>query len=189
MGSGPSGCWCCGGWWTAWKASGCVSWRAWTPGARLGPTTAPRPPPPPAGCEVGSTWAPAPPPAPCGPPKPCPPAPHHNRPGPMRRPALGRPRRRAGPRHPRPPDHTTVEAEPVLVAAARRLDPPGYDGPSATCTWWPTPTAPTATPNANTSNAGCGWPPPWEGMVALPGLLDPEAGQTLLAALAPWPAP
>src|SRR5215218_9593056 len=31
--------------------------------------------------------------------------------------------------------------------------------------------------------------PTWEGMVALPGLLDPEAGQTLLAALAPWPAP
>jgi hypothetical protein len=31
--------------------------------------------------------------------------------------------------------------------------------------------------------------PTWEGMVAVNGLLDPEAGQTLVAALEPWPAP
>ena len=31
--------------------------------------------------------------------------------------------------------------------------------------------------------------PTWEGMVALKGLLDPEAGQTLLAALEPLSRP
>src|ERR671910_626027 len=51
------------------------------------------------------------------------------------------------------PDQVTVEAEPVLVEAARRL-------------------APT-----------------FEGMVAVDGLLEPEAGQTLLAALEPLARP
>jgi len=58
------------------------------------------------------------------------------------------------------PDHTTVKAEPVLAAAAHRLDHPGYDGPSATYTRWPTPTAPTATASGATGDTACGWPPP-----------------------------
>src|SRR5215216_1431663 len=189
MGSGPSGCWCCGGWWTAWKASGCVSWRAWMPGARLGPTTAPRPPPPPAGCEVGSTWAPAPPPAPCGPPKPCSPAPHHNRPGPMRRPALGRPRQRRWPTAPTTPrpHHGRGRAgaggrgPPAGPTRLRRAighlhlvaDPEGASSQA----------------ERRHGRRGLWLAPTWEGMVAPQGLLDPEAGHILLAALAPWPAP
>jgi Domain of unknown function (DUF222) len=36
------------------------------------------------------------------------------------------------------PAHTTVEAEPVLVAAARRLDPPRLRRASPICGWSPT---------------------------------------------------
>jgi Domain of unknown function (DUF222) len=88
------------------------------------------------------------------------------------------------------PDQVAAEAEPILVAAARRLDPPrrrravthlrdvadpqGADQPGRAAPW---PTGVVAGPD------------PWEGMVALQGLLDPEAGQILLAALEPLARP
>ena len=77
----------------------------------------------------------------------------------------------------------------MLVAAARRLDPPGYDGPSAICTWWPTLTGASSQAERRHGRRGLWLAPTWEGMVAPQGLLDPEAGHILLAALAPWPAP
>jgi Domain of unknown function (DUF222) len=88
------------------------------------------------------------------------------------------------------PAATAAETEPVLVAAARRLDPPrrrravthlrdvadpqGADQPGRAAPW---PTGVVAGPD------------PWEGMVALQGLLEPEAGQILLAALEPLARP
>ena len=85
------------------------------------------------------------------------------------------------------PDHTTVKAEPVLAAAAHRLDHPGYDGPSATYTWWPTPTALPARPSGATGDTACGWPPPsraWSPSTACSTRSRPDpAGR-----LAPWPA-
>jgi Domain of unknown function (DUF222) len=39
------------------------------------------------------------------------------------------------------------------------------------------------------AGGGCGWPRPLQGMVALQGLLEPEAGQILLAALEPLARP
>jgi hypothetical protein len=47
-----------------------------------------------------------------------------HRPGPDQRRAVARSCRRARPRHQTLPEHVTAEAEPVLVEAARRLDPP-----------------------------------------------------------------
>jgi len=83
------------------------------------------------------------------------------------------------------PTQVAKAAEPVLVAAARRLDPPrlrrvlghlrqatdpdGADQRHGRRGLWVTPTL--------------------EGMVALQGLLEPEAGQTLLAALEPLARP
>jgi uncharacterized protein DUF222 len=58
------------------------------------------------------------------------------------------------------PDHTTARAEPVLVAAARRLDHPGCGGPSPTCSRRPIPTARTPRPSGAMRGGGCGWPRP-----------------------------
>ena len=87
------------------------------------------------------------------------------------------------------PAHLAAEAEPVLVEAARRLDPPrlrrvighlrlvadpdGADRPGRTAH----------------QRRGMWLSPTWEGMVAVNGLLEPEAGQTLLAALEPLARP
>jgi hypothetical protein len=62
------------------------------------------------------------------------------------------------------PAQVTVEAEPVLVEAARRLDPARL-------------------------RRGLWLAPTLEGMVALDGLLEPEAGQILLSALEPLARP
>jgi hypothetical protein len=78
----PSRPWGCGGWCTAWRASGSGGWPPSTAAAPPGPSRASRPPRLPAGCATASAWAPAPPTAPCGPPEPCSAAPS---PGPPRR--------------------------------------------------------------------------------------------------------
>jgi Domain of unknown function (DUF222) len=54
------------------------------------------------------------------------------------------------------PHHVTVEAEPVLLDAARRLDPAGSGRSSGIFSWSPTPTAPRPRPNATMRGAGCG---------------------------------
>jgi hypothetical protein len=76
--------------------------------------------------------------------------------------------------------HTAAEAEPALLEAARRLDPPRLRRVIAHL-------RDAVDPQAERRHAQRGvWvTPTWEGMVALQGLLEPEAGQTLLAALDP----
>ena len=59
----------------------------------------------------------------------------------------------------------------------------------AICSRSPTPTGPTAGPSGRYERRGLWLAPTWEGMVAIDGLLEPEAGQTLLAALEPLARP
>jgi hypothetical protein len=59
------------------------------------------------------------------------------------------------------PHHTAAEAEPALLDAARRLDPPDYDGSSPTGALPSTPRPLTAKASANTPSGGCGCWPPW----------------------------
>jgi Domain of unknown function (DUF222) len=54
------------------------------------------------------------------------------------------------------PAPVAVEAEPVLVEVARRLDRPGCGGRWPICGWSPIPRGPTPRPNAATSSAACG---------------------------------
>ena len=86
------------------------------------------------------------------------------------------------------PAHVAAEAEPVLVAAARRLDPPRLRRAIAHLRL--------VADSDHTDQAerrhqqrGVWLASTWEGMVAVDGLLDPEAGQTLLAALEPLARP
>src|SRR5215211_3556985 len=87
------------------------------------------------------------------------------------------------------PDHTTAEAEPVLVAAARRHDPPRLRRVIGHRHLVADPDGASSQAERRHGRRGLWLAPTWEGMVALHGLLEPEAGQVLLAALAPWPAP
>jgi hypothetical protein len=86
------------------------------------------------------------------------------------------------------PDHTTADAEPVLLEAARRLDPPRL---RRVITHLRLVADPDHTDQAERRHQQRGvWlAPTIEGMVAIGGLLDPEAGQTLLAALEPLARP
>jgi hypothetical protein len=87
------------------------------------------------------------------------------------------------------PSHTAVEAEPVLVEAARRLDPPRLRRALGHLRLVTDPEGAAGLAERRHGRRGLWLAPTWEGMVALQGLLEPEAGQTLLAALDPWPAP
>jgi hypothetical protein len=87
------------------------------------------------------------------------------------------------------PDPVAAEAEPVLVAAARRLDPPRLRRVLAHLRGSPTPTAAGAQAQRRHRQPGLWLASTWEGMVAVNGLLEPEAGQTLLAALEPLARP
>ena len=100
------------------------------------------------------------------------------------------------------PAHVAAEAEPVLLEAARRLDPPRLRRVIGHLRLVADPEGAEAQAERRHQQRGLWLSPTWEGMVALQGLLDPEAGQTLLAALEPlarptdaarqpqrWPAP
>jgi hypothetical protein len=87
------------------------------------------------------------------------------------------------------PDHVTVEAEPVLVEAARRLDPPRLRQVLAHLREVIDPDTTTSQAERRHQRRGLWLAPTLEGMVALDGLLEPEAGQTLLAALEPLARP
>jgi hypothetical protein len=88
------------------------------------------------------------------------------------------------------PPATTAAAEPVLLEAARRLDPPGLRKVVGHL-------CEVADPDAAEQQAalhrherrGLWVAPTFEGMVAVDGLLDPEAGETLLTALEPLARP
>jgi hypothetical protein len=87
------------------------------------------------------------------------------------------------------PAATVAAAEPVLLEAARRLDPPrlrkvvGHLGEVAD------PDAAEQQALRRHARRGLWVAPTLEGMVAVDGLLDPEAGETLLTALEPLARP
>jgi hypothetical protein len=87
------------------------------------------------------------------------------------------------------PDHTTVEAEPVLVAAARRLDPPRLRRVLGQLRQVADPEGEGDRSEQRHQRRGLWLAATWEGMVAVNGLLEAEAGQTLLAALEPLARP
>jgi hypothetical protein len=86
-------------------------------------------------------------------------------------------------------DHLTVEAEPVLLEAARRLDPPRLRRVVAHLQLVADPDGAQGRAEQRHTRRGLWLAPTWEGMVALQGLLEPEAGQTVLAALEPLARP
>ena len=87
------------------------------------------------------------------------------------------------------PAHTAAEAEPVLVEAARRLDPLRLRRVVAQLCRVADPEGADAQADRQHQRRGLWVSPTWEGMVALDGLLEAEAGQTLLAALEPLARP
>jgi hypothetical protein len=87
------------------------------------------------------------------------------------------------------PAHTTAEAEPVLLEAARRLDPPRLRRSSPTCGWSPTPTAPANRPSGAISSAGRGWPPPGRAWSPSAGSWNPRPAGPWWRRWSPWPAP
>jgi hypothetical protein len=84
---------------------------------------------------------------------------------------------------------TTAAAEPVLVDAARRLDPAGLRRVVAHLRVVADPDREDQQAQRRFEQRGLQVAETWQGMVALHGLLDPEAGETLLAALDPLTRP
>jgi Domain of unknown function (DUF222)/HNH endonuclease len=87
------------------------------------------------------------------------------------------------------PAHVAAEAEPVLLDAARRLDPPRLRQAITHLRLVADPDGADAQAERQHQRRGLWLAATWEGMVALQGLLDPEAGQTLAAALEPLARP
>jgi Domain of unknown function (DUF222)/HNH endonuclease len=87
------------------------------------------------------------------------------------------------------PDQVAREAEPVLLEAARRLDPPRLRQAITHLRLVADPEGADAQAERQHQRRGVWLSATWEGMVAVNGLLDPEAGQTLQAALEPLARP
>jgi hypothetical protein len=87
------------------------------------------------------------------------------------------------------PDHLTAEAEPVLVEAAGRLDPPRLRRVLDHLQLVADPDGADDRAGRRHGRRGLWLAPTFEGMVAVDGLLEPEAGQSLLAALEPLARP
>ncbi|HEV3397971.1 MAG TPA: DUF222 domain-containing protein, partial [Actinomycetes bacterium] len=87
------------------------------------------------------------------------------------------------------PDHVRVAADPVLVEAARRLDPPQLRRVIGHLQLVADPDGAGAQAQRRHQRRGVWLAPTFEGMVAIDGLLEAEAGQTLLAALEPLARP
>ena len=86
------------------------------------------------------------------------------------------------------PAPTASEAEPVLLEAARRLDPPRLRRVVAHLQLVADPEGAASQAERRHVRRGLWLTPTLEGMVAVDGLLEPEAGQTLVAALEPLAA-
>jgi hypothetical protein len=82
-----------------------------------------------------------------------------------------------------------AEAEPVLLEVARRLDPPRLRQAVGYLCQVADPDQADQLVDHRHARRGVWLAPTWEGMVAIDGLLEPEAGQTLLAALEPLARP
>ena len=87
------------------------------------------------------------------------------------------------------PLHVTAEAEPVLVDAARRLDPPRLRRLLGHLRLVADPQSERDRAERRHQDRWVRLTPSFEGMVVIDGLLEPEAGQTLLAALEPLARP
>src|SRR5215211_2240204 len=87
------------------------------------------------------------------------------------------------------PAQVVAEAEPVLVEAAGRLDPPRLRPVLDHLQQVTDPDGADRESERRQQRRGLWLAPTWEGMVALHGLLDPEGGHTLLAALEPLARP
>ena len=87
------------------------------------------------------------------------------------------------------PDHLTAQAEPVLVQAARQLDPTQLRRVVGHLLQVADPDGADRDRERRHQRRGLWLAPTFEGMVAVDGLLEPEAGQTLLAALEPLARP
>jgi Domain of unknown function (DUF222) len=87
------------------------------------------------------------------------------------------------------PRPTAAAAEPVLLAAARRLDPPRLRRLVAHLRQVADPDGADARAGRQHQRRGLWVSATLAGMVAVDGLLDPEAGETLLAALEPLARP
>ena len=186
----PNRSWSCGGCWTASKATGSRAWPPWTPAAPPAPNTASRPAPPLPGSGTGCAWAPA-------------TAASLVRTaralyrGPLTGTAQALAEGTISPAHAQVlaagthdlPDHLAAEAEPVLLEAARRLDPPRLRRAIAHLRLVADPDTADDQAERQHQQRGLWLASTWEGMVAVNGLLDPEAGQTLLAALEPLARP
>jgi hypothetical protein len=87
------------------------------------------------------------------------------------------------------PTQTAAEAEPVLLDATRRLDPRRLRQAVTHLRLVADPEGADRRAERQHGRRGVWLSATWEGMVALQGLLDPEAGQTLQAALEPLARP
>jgi hypothetical protein len=87
------------------------------------------------------------------------------------------------------PAHVAAEAEPALLEAAGRLDPPRLRRVIAHLRLVADPDSADRDSERRHQRRGVWLAATWEGMVALQGLLEPEAGQTLMAALEPLARP
>jgi hypothetical protein len=87
------------------------------------------------------------------------------------------------------PDQVAAETEPVLLDAARRLDPPRLRRAVTHLRSVADPDGAASQAERRHGRRGLWLAPTWEGMVALQGLLEAEAGQILLAALEPLARP
>jgi hypothetical protein len=87
------------------------------------------------------------------------------------------------------PAPTAAEAEPVLLEAAGRMDPPRLRKVVGHLVEVADPQAAEDRAQRQHDRRGVWVTPTFEGMVAVDGLLDPEAGETLLTALEPLARP
>jgi hypothetical protein len=87
------------------------------------------------------------------------------------------------------PEQVAAEAEPVLLQAARRLDPPRLRRVIGHLRYATDPEGADEAAERRHQRRGLWVVPTLDDMVALQGLLDPEAGQIVLAALEPLARP
>jgi Domain of unknown function (DUF222) len=87
------------------------------------------------------------------------------------------------------PAHVTAEAEPLLVEAARRLDPPRLRRVMGHLQMVADPDGADDQAKRRHARRGLWTSPTLDGMVAIDGLLESEAGQILVSALEPLARP
>jgi len=87
------------------------------------------------------------------------------------------------------PNHVTAEAEPIVVEAAGRLDPPRLRRVLGHLQLVADPDSADHARDSRQLRRGLWLAPTWDQMVAVNGLLEPEAGQILLVALEPLARP